>query len=54
MHYFYGVPITDKNTGNSMAPFAALMLFLAIGGGGAFFLIMGVLLRKWTPSGEDL
>jgi hypothetical protein len=49
-HYAYGVPIQDRNTGQISTPANTLMTFLIIGGGGALFLALGILLYRWEPN----
>jgi hypothetical protein len=48
-HYVYGMPVHDENTGQLSTPANTLMLFLLIGGGGAVFVVMGILLHRWDP-----
>ena len=48
-HYVYGMPVHNENTGQLSAPGNTLMIFLLIGGGGAFFVLMGTLLYRWNP-----
>ena len=48
-HYAYGMPIEDRNTGQLSTPANTLMIFLMIGGGGALFLVLGILLYRWNP-----
>ena len=46
-HYGYGHPILDSNTHEPLTPAKSTMWFLALGGGGAFFLVLGVLVSRW-------
>ena len=48
-HYAYGMPIEDRDTGRLSTPANTLMMFLMIGGGGALFLVLGMLLYRWNP-----
>lgn len=48
-HYAYGMPVQDRDTGQLSTPANTLMTFLMIGGGGALFLVLGVLLYRWNP-----
>lgn len=48
-HYGYGTPVHDRNTGELSTPGNTLATLLLIGGGGALFLIMGILLYRWNP-----
>ena len=48
-HYAYGMPIEDRDTGQLSSPANTLTTFLMIGGGGALFLVMGILLYRWNP-----
>ena len=48
-HYVYGMPLQDRGTGELSTSANTLMTFVLIGGGGAFFLLMGILLRRWKP-----
>lgn len=48
-HYAYGMPIQDRDTGQLSTPANTLMTFLMIGGGGALFLFLGILLYRWNP-----
>ena len=48
-HYVYGMPVHDRNTGESSTPANTLSIFMLLGGGGAFFLVMGILLHRWKP-----
>lgn len=49
-HYVYGMPVHDGNTGESSTPANTLSIFMLLGGGGAFFLVMGILLNRWKPT----
>lgn len=49
-HYVYGMPVHDRNTGESSTPLNTLVVFMLLGGGGGFFLVMGVLLHRWKPA----
>ena len=48
-HYVYGMPVHDRNTGEFSTPANTLLTFVLIGGGGALFLVMGILLHRWKP-----
>jgi hypothetical protein len=48
-HYVYGMPVHDRNTGDLSTPANTLLTFVLIGGGGALFLVMGILLYRWKP-----
>ena len=48
-HYVYGMPIHNGNTGELSTPGNTLMTFLVIGVGGALFVVLGILLRRWDP-----
>ena len=48
-HYAYGMPIEDRDTGQLSTPANTLMTFLMIGGGGALFLLLGILFYRWDP-----
>jgi len=48
-HYVYGMLVHDRNTGEFPTPANTLLTFVLIGDGGAFFLLMGVLLHRWKP-----
>ena len=49
-HYVYGMPVHDRNTGELSTSANTLLTFVLIGGGGAFFVLMGVLLHRWKPA----
>lgn len=49
-HYVYGMPVHDRNTGESSTPANTLFIFMLLGGGGAFFLVMGILLNRRKPT----
>ena len=46
-HYVYGVPIQNNDTGKPETPAETLGGALFLGGGGMFFFVMGLLLRRW-------
>ena len=48
-HYVYGMPVHDRNTGDYSTPANTLLTFVLIGGSGAFFFVMGILLYRWKP-----
>ena len=48
-HYAYGMPIEDRDTGQLSTPANTLRTLLMIGGGGALFLVVGILLYRWNP-----
>ena len=48
-HYAYGMPIEDRDTEQLSTPANTLMTFLMIGGGGALFLLLGILFYRWDP-----
>jgi uncharacterized BrkB/YihY/UPF0761 family membrane protein len=48
-HYAYGMQVHDRNTGQLSTPENTLMTFLLIGGAGALFLLLGILLYRWNP-----
>lgn len=39
----------DRNTGALSTPGNTLAMLLLIGGGGALFLVMGIVLYRWPP-----
>ncbi len=48
-HYVYAMPIQDRDTGQLSTPADTLTMFALLGGGGMLFVVMGVLLNRWTP-----
>lgn len=46
-YYVYGMPIHDRNTGQPATPEDTLAGLLTLGGGGALFVVMGILLLRW-------
>jgi len=49
-HYAYGMPIEDQDTGQLSTPANTLLTFVMIGGGGALFVLLGLLLCRWEPN----
>jgi hypothetical protein len=45
-HYVFGMPVHDDKTGQLSTTLNILKTFLIIGGGGAWFATMGILLRR--------
>jgi hypothetical protein len=45
-HYAYGMPIEDRDTGQLSMPANTLTTLVMIGGGGALFLVLGILLYR--------
>lgn len=48
-HYAYDVPVHDKNTKQLAKPDEILSGLLFIGGGGALFVVLGIVLYRWDP-----
>ena len=48
-HYGYEMPVHDENTGELSTPENTLLTLLVIGGGGALFAVLGILLYRWNP-----
>jgi len=46
-HYGFGHPMIDSKTQEPFTGTKSLVWFLGFGGGGAFFLVLGVLLHRW-------
>lgn len=46
-HYLLGRPLLDGDTGRPWTRAESLIWFLAFGGGGAFFLVLGILTSRW-------
>jgi hypothetical protein len=49
-HFAYGVPIQNNDTGKPATLAEVVAGMCVIGGGGLFFVIMGVLLHRWQPN----
>ena len=46
-HYGYGSPMLDSSTQKPLTPTQSIAWFLGFGGGGAFFLVLGILTHRW-------
>lgn len=46
-HYVYGEPTYDGDTGELASPASTLLTLALLGGGGALFAVLGVLLYRW-------
>ncbi len=46
-HYGYGLPMFDSKTHKLLNPTKSIIWFVGFGGGGAFFLVLGILIHRW-------
>jgi hypothetical protein len=46
-YHVYRLPEYDQTTGELLTPVKTAALYLTLGGAGAFFLVLGILVLRW-------